>query len=168
MLKLQKRKNHLSGKVISLPGFMLFTGKHGMTLQWDQAQKLVEEFTGKRPTAKERASWADILDGRGSWTLRRDLAFFAQLQGLTVIPMQNAFVITTHNRSTICIIHENHITAYGGNECFDKLKEVQTKWLRAGSPSRQDYCVEVWPSTVQRQNSWELRHKDVTFIFSLK
>ncbi|MCE2431593.1 MAG: hypothetical protein J4F29_01510 [Candidatus Latescibacteria bacterium] len=95
MLKLQKRKDHLSGKVISLPGFMLFTGKHGMTLQWDQARKLVEEFAEKRPAAKERASWADILDGRGSWTLRRDLAFFAQLQGLTVIPMQNAFVLTT-------------------------------------------------------------------------
>ena len=109
MLKLQKRKDHLSGKVISLPGFMLFTGKHGMTLQWDQARKLVKEFAGKRPAAKERASWADILDGRGSWTLRRDLAFFAQLQGLTVIPMQNAFVLTTHNRSNICIIHENHV-----------------------------------------------------------
>ena len=78
MLKLQKRKDHLSGEVISLPGFMVFTGRHGITLQWDQAQKLVEEFAGKRPNAKDRASWADILVHRG----RRDTPY--RLRGLPV------------------------------------------------------------------------------------
>ena len=171
MLRLQKRKDRLRGEVVSLPGFMLFTGKHGIAPQWEQAQKLVEEFAGKRPTIRERAFWASIPDGRKNM-LRRDLAFFAQLQGCTVIPnMMDTFALMTHKGRDICIAGENHIVSYRGRECFDKFKKIQAKWLALGAPSRQKYCVEVWPDTVRRnhrRNSWELRIGAMDFIFSLK
>ena len=170
LLRLQKRKDHLRGEVVSLPGFMLFTGKHGITHQWTQAQKWVEEFAGKRPTVKERAFWASIPDGRKA-RVKRDLAFFAQLQGCTVIPMEDAFVLTTHKGSDICIVSENHIIAHGGRACFDRFHSIRTRWLALGSPSRQQYRVEVWPNTVprkHRRNSWQLRIGGMAFIFSLK
>jgi len=170
MSRLQKRKDHLRGEVVSLPGFMLFTGEHGITLQWGQAQKLVDEFAGKRPTVKERAFWASIPDGRKSF-VRRDLVFFAQLQGLAVTPMREAFVLTTREGSDICIAGENHVIAHGGRACFDRFNGIQARWLALGSPSRQQYRVEVWPDTIrrrQRRNSWPLRIGSMEFLFSLK
>jgi protein-L-isoaspartate(D-aspartate) O-methyltransferase len=170
MVRLKKRKDHLSGEVVSLPGFMLFTGEHGITPQWDQAQKLVGEFARKRPTIKERTFWASIPGGMKNFA-RRDLVFFAQLQGFAVTPMRDAFVLTTHKGSGICVADEHHLTAHGGSECFDRFKKVQAKWLTLGAPSRQQYRVEVWPDTTRRRhgrNSWGLRIGGMEFIFSLK
>ena len=170
MVRLKKRRDHLSGEVVSLPGFMLFTGEHGITSQWEQAQKLVDQFAKKRPTVKERGFWASMMDGRKLFVLR-DLVFFAQLQGFTVAPMREAFVLTPHQGSDICVADANHLTAHGGRACFDRFKKVQAKWLALGAPSRQQYCVEVWPDTMRRRprrNSWELRIGSMDFIFSLK
>ena len=146
------------------------TGRHGITLQWGPAQKLVDAFAGKRPTVKERAFWASIPDGRKSF-VRRNLVFFARLQGLTVTPMREGFVLTAREGSDICIAGENHLIAHGGRACLDRFHSIQARWLSLGSPSRQQYGVEVWPDTIRRRQhrtSWPLRIGSMAFLFSLK
>ena len=180
LVKLTKRKDHLSGEVVSLPGFMLFTGKHKVMPLWDQAKKRIDRFAGRRPAARERAFWAGIEEWRREW-VRRDLAFFARLQGFDVVPLMRSgqgrdpikgnFVLSTSDTEGTCLIDEQHLTAYGSTDCFHRFKKVKATWLSIGAPSRTQYRVEVWPDVAQRRrgkNTWNLCLGSMEFTFSLK
>jgi protein-L-isoaspartate(D-aspartate) O-methyltransferase len=130
--------------------------------------------------AREWAFWAGIEEWRREW-MRRDLAFFARLQGFDVAPLMRPgqgrdpikgnFVLSTSGAEGTCLIGEQHLTAYGSTDCFHRFKKVKATWLSMGAPSRAQYRVEVWPKVAQRRrekNTWNLHLGAMEFTFSLK
>jgi protein-L-isoaspartate O-methyltransferase len=169
MLKLRKTKTHLKGEMVNLPGFMLFTGKHGSPPTSRQAQQRLDEHDGAR-VRKHRALWA-ILPGQGDIVMRRDLAFFARLEGLRVESLENRFVLSSHDDRGLCVLDKTHIDVVGSNECYSLYEKVQDRWLHLGAPKRRQYRVEVWPLAVKKRqprDGWLARRSHCQLIFRLK
>ena len=169
MLKLRKAKTHLTGEVVSLPGFMLFTGQHGSPPTASQAQQRLDEYAGAK-VRKHRAVWA-ILPDQGDIAMRRDLAFFAHLEGLRVESLGNRFVLSAPDTKGLCVLDNTHIDVIGGTECYSLYEKIQDKWLHLGAPKRLQYRVEVWPLAVQKRqprDGWLTRRSHCQLIFRLK
>ena len=169
MLKLRKAKTHLTGEVVSLPGFMLFTGKHSSPPTASQAQQRLDEHTGAK-VRKHRAVWA-IFSGQGNIAMRRDLAFFAHLEGLRVESLGNRFVLSAPDHRGLCVLDDTHIDVLGGTECYSLYGKIQDRWLNLGAPKRLQYRVEVWPLAVQKRqprNGWLTRRAHCQLMFRLK
>ena len=169
MLKLRKTKTHLTGEVASLPGFMLFTGKHGSPPTASQAQQRLDEYAGAK-VRKHRAVWA-ILPGQGDFAMRRDLAFFAHLEGLRVESLGNRFVLSVPDTRGLCVLDNAHIDVIGGTECYRLYEKIQDRWLHLGAPKRLQYRVEVWPLAVKKRqprDGWLTRRAHCQLIFRLK
>ena len=169
MLKLRKAKTHLTGEVVSLPGFMLFTGKHGSPPTVSQAQQRLDEHA-RAKVRKHRAVWA-IFSGQGNIAMRRDLAFFAHLEGLRVESLGNRFVLSAPDHRGLCVLDDTHIDVLGGTECYNLYEKIQDKWLHLGAPKRLQYRVEAWPLAVKKRqprNGWLTRRSHCQLIFRLK
>ena len=169
MLKLRKTKTHLTGEVVDLPGFMLFTGKHGSPPTTSQAQQRLDEHAGAK-VQKHRAVWAS-LPGHGDFAMRRDLAFFAHLEGLRVESLGNRFVLSAPDTKGLCVLDNAHIDVIDGTECHRLYEKIQDKWLHLGAPKRLQYRVEVWPLTVKKRqprDGWLTRRSHCQLIFRLK
>ena len=168
MLKLRKTKTHLTGEVVSLPGFMLFTGRHGSPPTASQAQQRLDEHAGAK-VRKRRAVWA-VLPGQGDFAMRRDLAFFAHLEGLRVESLGNQFVLSAPDTKGLCVLDNTHIDVIDGTECYRLYEKIQDKWLHLGAPKRLQYRVEVWPLAVKKRqprNGWLTRRSHCQLIFRL-
>ena len=165
MLKLRKTKTHLTGEVVSLPGFMLFTGRHGSPPTASQAQQRLDEHAGAK-VRKRRAVWA-IFSGQGNIAMRRDLAFFAHLEGLCVESLGNQFVLSAPDTKGLCVLDNTHINVIDGTECYRLYEKIQDKWLHLGAPKRLQYRVEVWPLAVKK-DGWLTRRSHCQLIFRLK
>lgn len=169
MLKLRKTKTHLTGEVVSLPGFMLFTGQHSTPPTASQAQQRLDEHAGAK-VRKHRAVWA-VLPGQGDFAMRRDLAFFAHLEGLRVESLGNRFILSAPDTKGLCVLDNAHIDAIGGTECYRLYEQIQDKWLYLGAPKRLQYRVEVWPLAVKKRqprDGWLTRRTHCQLIFRLK
>ena len=169
MLKLRKAKTHLTGEVANLTGFMLFTGQHGTPPTASQAQQRLDEHAGAK-VRKHRAVWA-ILPGQGDIAMRRDLAFFAHLEGLRVESLGNRFVLSAPDHRGLCVLDNAHIDVIGGTECYRLYEKIQDKWLHLGAPKRLQYRVEVWPLAVKKRHprdGWLTRRAHCQLIFRLK
>ena len=169
MLKLRKTKTHLTGEVVNLTGFMLFTGKHGSPQTAGQAQQRLDEHAGAK-VRKHRAVWA-ILPGQGDIMMRRDLAFFAHLEGLRVESLGNRFVLSAPDHRGLCVLDNAHIDVIGGTECYRLYEKIQDRWLHLGAPKRLQYRVEVWPLAVKKRqprDGWLTRRSHCQLIFRLK
>ena len=169
MLKLRKAKTHLTGEVVSLPGFMLFTGRHGSPPTASQAQQRLDEHAGAK-VRKRRAVWA-VLPGQGDFAMRRDLAFFAHLEGLRVESLGNQFVLSAPDTKGLCVLDNTHINVIDGTECYRLYEKIQDKWLHLGAPKRLQYRVEVWPLAVKKRqprDGWLTRRSHCQLIFRLK
>ena len=169
MLKLRKTKTHLTGEVVSLPGFMLFTGQHGSPPTASQAQQRLDEHAGAK-VRKRRAVWA-VLPGQGDFAMRRDLAFFAHLEGLRVESLGNRFVLSAPDTKGLCVLDNAHIDVIGGTECYRLYEKIQDRWLHLGAPKRLQYRVEVWPLAVKKRqprDGWLTRRAHCQLIFRLK
>jgi len=118
MLKLRRTRTHLTGEVVSLPGFMLFTGKHGVLPSSTQARQRLEEHAGRGRARRHRALWAGVPDGWGG-QMRRDLAFFAHLEGMRVESLEDRFVLSLPDSEGICVLDKVHVDVFGGTECYN-------------------------------------------------
>ena len=103
--------------------------------------------------------------------MRRDLAFFAHLEGLRVETLERQFVLSSRETRDICVLEETHVSAIGGSECYGLYKRVEEKWLHLGAPTRMQYRVEVWPVGVRKRapvNGWLTHRTHSQLLFRLK
>lgn len=116
------------------------------------------------------AVWA-IFSGQGNIAMRRDLAFFAHLEGLRVESLGNQFVLSAPDTKGLCVLDNTHINVIDGTECYRLYEKIQDKWLHLGAPKRLQYRVEVWPLAVQKRqprDGWLTRRAHCQLIFRLK
>lgn len=170
LLKLRRTKTHLTGEVVSLPGFMLLTGKRSVLPSSTQARQRIEEHTGSAKARRHRALWAGMLVGHGA-QVRRDVAFFAHLEGLRVESLEDRFILSSPETEGICVLDKAHVDVLGGTECYNLYRKVQDKWLHLGAPRRMQYRVEVWPLAVSKRpplGGWLTRRTHCQLLLRLK
>ena len=181
LLELWKRKDHLRGQVVGLPGFMTLQGKYGVdTLPPKQAENRLERIkAGSRP-ARKAAPWESWNPGSRQW-LRRDLFFFTYLEGLTVDPVGRQrllgepvgkqYVLASKETDGVCIADENQVEVYGPDDTYRRFGTAVRKWVELGAPRRDAYRVEIWPRNITKKRpktGWLVQRNHSQLIFRLK
>ncbi len=166
MVKLQKRTNHLRGRIVGLPGFMTLMGAYAAE-STDSGR--FDTIRRGRPS-RHPAPWESWGPWLANW-LRRDLLFFASLQGLIVEPFEDSHVISDPTADGLCVATDADIRVYGDGRVYLKFEQSVQKWLDLGAPRRDDYSLEVWPSEERKKvpsDGWVLHRRHAQLIFRLK
>jgi protein-L-isoaspartate(D-aspartate) O-methyltransferase len=171
--RLQKQQDHLSGEVLSLPGFMMLRGKYGMELNATPSaieNRITDLAAGRKPVRKS-PPWQCWNPGMRN-ELRRDLIFFAYLEGMSIELMMNQqYVLSNGSAESICITTDEHIEVYGCDTSYYTFESIAQKWLALGAPRRYDYRLEAWPKQPTKRkpkNGWLAQRDHSQLIFRLK
>lgn len=168
---LRKHRDHLRGEVIMLPGFMHLTGRDGIDLpssRW--AEDRLRTLRGGRRRSKKRAPWAAANVGKRQ-SMKRDLLFFASLEGMTVEWLRDQYVVAAPGADGICLAEEESIEICGGDASYRRLGEITRKWIDLGAPPRDSYLLDVFPRHTSRprpQSGWVMERQHSRLVFRLK
>lgn len=165
---LWKRKGYLRGKVISLPGFMVLQGKYGVAAaSKKEAEKRLHAIKAGRKPRKKHAPWICWNPGMRRW-MRREFLFFASLEGISLEPAGQEYIITCKDTDGICITGDEYIEVYGSEDSYRAFEKIAQKWIELGAPRRTNYLIEVWPKDVRKRkpkDGWILQRNYSQLIF---
>ena len=172
LIRLWKRKDHLKGEVVSLPGFMTLQGKYGAEVVQPSIEEQLKVITdGRRPRAKP-TPWGRLGFPENFWKWRLiDVVFFAHLEGMSIKRIGEQYALGHKGWESACVTNDEHIDLYGDGDAYQALEEITRKWIRLGAPGRHSYCVEVWPLHIPKRkpkNGWLVQRQYTQLIFRLK
>ena len=167
LTRFHRRRDHLAGDVVMLPGFMLFTGRHAVQPPPKQLLESLRERGSFKPSPPWKP-WQEYL--------RRqrlvDIAFFATLEGMSFRSVgPGSWLFSGPDLEGTCLVTPDGCEAMGSSDAWERLCEVFRGWIDLGAPSRQQCTIEVWPPEVVKRaprKGWLLRRPQSQMIVRLR
>ena len=172
LMRLWKRKDHLKGEVLSLPGFMMLQGRYGTEVVRPSVEERLNVIKAERQSCAKPAPWRRLLlpSNARKWMLD-NLVFFAYLEGMSIERIGERYALRSKDSESVCVTDDEQIEIYGSDDVYQALEEITCKWIRLGAPWRTSYLVEVWPLHISKRkpkNGWLVRRQYTQLIFRLK
>jgi protein-L-isoaspartate(D-aspartate) O-methyltransferase len=161
LTRFEKHADHLSGEVVGTTWFIPFRGKHGRAGGEEDQQRRLDMAKSRRKGRTRLAPWICLHPSARGGRLG-DLLFFAHLRGLGVEQIGREILISAPHVDGACVADHESLAVYGDEAVYDALEASTGLWLEAGSPTRSDYRLEVWPKGADRsrpREGWLLQRK---------
>jgi protein-L-isoaspartate(D-aspartate) O-methyltransferase len=172
LMRLWKRKDHLSGEVISTPGFMTLQGKYGAAVVQSSAEERLDVIkAGRRPRSKAVPLAKVCPDPNFRRWVLDHLVFFTYLEGMSIERVGMRYALRSKGSESVCVTDHEKTEIYGSDAAYETLEEIARKWVQLGAPWRTHYLVEVWPLNVSKRkpkNGWLVQREHTQLIFRLK
>ncbi|MBT4611505.1 MAG: methyltransferase domain-containing protein [Gemmatimonadetes bacterium] len=163
LTRLIRRKDHLAGHVFMLPGFMLFTGHHGVEpLSKSERDRLLERMRegGSNRPAAPWSLWRKYLHQHRLV----DIVFFATLGGMSCHTIRpNWWLLSGSGLEGSCLITLEGCEIFGPADAWDRLCDLYREWVNLGAPSRQRCKIEIWPAAADKRaprGGWLVRRPE--------
>lgn len=169
LMRLWKRKDHLSGEVVSTPGFMVLQGDYGAALFHPNAEERLK--AGRHPRSKDVPLKDLSLHPNSRRWMLDQLMFFAYLEGMSVERVGTRYILCSKGLDSVCMTDHEKTEIYGSDDSYQALEGITRRWIELGAPWRTYYTVEVWPLDIPKRkpkDGWLVKRKHSQLIFRLK